>query len=229
MSPIKIGITDCSKYANYEKWFLAVKDVEVIELSYQLRNENSVEECNGIVLSGGQDIHPRYYNKIEYLSQLDPKEINEERDVFELKVLELAFKTKKPIFGICRGLQMVNVFMGGTLIPDIPTVANKKEHGKIDGKDQRHPIRVDERSLLYNLIGKSYGTVNSAHHQAVDFLGKDLRITANTGSIIEALEWKHPTGKPCLMLVQWHPERMEDQHNPFAGKLRDEFIRLCSS
>ncbi len=228
MKRINIGITDCSKYANYEKWFLDVKDVAVTELSYQLRNENDVEQCNGIVLTGGQDIHPRYYNKPEYLSMLDRKEINEERDVFELKVVELAFKTKKPVFGICRGLQMVNVFLGGTLIPDIPSISNKKEHGKIDGKDQRHPIRVDERSLLYKLIGKSYGTVNSAHHQAVDLLGKDLMITANSGSIIEALEWKHPTGKPCLMLVQWHPERMEDQHNPFASKLRDEFIRLCS-
>ena len=229
MNRIKIGITDCSKYANYEKWFLAANDVAVLELSYQLRNENSVEECQGIVLTGGQDIHPRYYNKSEYLSLLNPKEINEERDVFELKVIELAFKHKKPVFGICRGLQLVNVFLGGTLIPDIPTVSNKKEHGKIEGKDQRHPIRVDEKSFLYNLIGKANGTVNSAHHQAADLLGKDLRITANTGSIIEALEWKHPAGKPCLMLVQWHPERMEDQHNPFAGKLRDEFIRLCSA
>ena len=159
---------------------------------------------------------------------LDLKEINEERDVFEMNVIELAFKAKKPVFGICRGLQIINVFLGGTLIPDIPSIANKNEHGKIDGKDQRHPIRVDERSLLYKLIGKSYGTVNSAHHQAVDLLARDLRITANSGSIIEALEWKHPIGKPCLMLVQWHPERMEDQHNPFAAKLRDEFIRLCS-
>ena len=145
MKSIKIGITDSSKYANYEKWFLKA-NVAVSELSFQLCNENTVKDCAGIVLTGGQDIHPGYYRHPEYLAELDPTDINEERDAFEWKVLDLAFKLKKPVFGICRGLQLVNVFLGGTLIPDIPRITRKKEHGKIDGKDQCHPICVDEKS-----------------------------------------------------------------------------------
>lgn len=226
---IKIGITDCSKYTNYEKWFIdAEKNIEVIKLSYQANNANSVEECDGIVLSGGEDVHPKFYNKPEYLSLLNAKDIDEKRDEFEWKVIEKSFSLQKPVLGICRGLQIANVFLGGTLIYDIPKVLNRFEHGKIDGVDQLHTVNVVTNSLLYNITGTGTGEINSAHHQSVDEPAKDLEVIANSGSIIEGMQWKKPENKSWLLLVQWHPERMIDQENPFASDIKKEFIKKCN-
>src|SRR5258706_8158820 len=149
---IKIGITDCSKYNYYEKWFLYTeKNVEVIKLSYQQNNVNIVEECDGIVLSGGEDVHPKFYNKPEYLALLNAKDVDEKRDEFEWKVIERSFELNKPVLGICRGMQIINVFLGGTLIYDILTVADKFEHDKIEGVDQLHSVNVVKDSLLYDI------------------------------------------------------------------------------
>jgi putative glutamine amidotransferase len=116
-----IGITDCSKWENYARWFREVPGVEVIRLSYKDKNFRDIENCDGIVLSGGEDVHPRFYNKPEYLSVLKPDEIKEDRDEFEMNVIKNGLNRKKPILGICRGLQVANVYFGGTLIPDIPS------------------------------------------------------------------------------------------------------------
>lgn len=221
----KIGITDCSKYQNYERWLQADPNIEIIKLSDKLQNTQLIYECDGIVLSGGEDIHPKYY-KPEYINVLNPAEINEQRDAFEWEVLQKAFSENKPILGICRGLQFVNVFLGGTLIPDIPSVTGDIQHSKIDGVDQRHSLRVEKGSLLHNITHLTSGEVNSAHHQSVDDAAPDLEVIAHSGSIVEAMQWKHPEKKPWLLLVQWHPERMQDQGNPFAGWLRDELVKV---
>ncbi len=227
---IKIGITHCAKYANYENWFLnAPENVEVIRLSYQLNNENDVAMCDGLVLSGGEDIHPKFYDKPEYLPQLCINDIDERRDEFEYKVIEKGLELNKPVFGICRGLQMMNVFLGGTLIPDIPTALGINEHGKINGIDQRHSITIQENNLLKNITCASTGEVNSAHHQSVGKSAKDLVIIAKAEKeIVEAMQWKDPENKCWMLLVQWHPERMPDQQNPFTSNLRKTFIENCN-
>jgi len=226
---IKIGITDCVKYNYYEKWFLnAEKNVEVMKLSYHQNNANIVEECDGIVLSGGEDVHPKFYNKPEYLELIDTWDVDEKRDEFEWKVIEKSFELNKPVLGICRGMQIVNVFLGGTLIYDIPTVADKFEHGKIEGVDQLHSVNVVKDSLLYDITGRESGEINSAHHQSVDAVAKYLEVVADSESIVEGMQWKNAKNKSWMLLIQWHPERMLDQQNPFASNIKKEFIKRCN-
>ena len=132
-----IGVTDCSKYANYNKWIASyAESVEVIKLSYDSNNIDDLENCHGIVLTGGEDVHPRFYGKPELYEYCYKEDVNEVRDEFEWRVLEYSKKNKLPMLGICRGLQVANVFYGGTLIPDIPSWG-KFNHSKCsDGKDR---------------------------------------------------------------------------------------------
>ena len=103
------------------------------------------------------------------------------------------------------------------------------DHEKINGIDQSHTITVKENSLLHNIADTTKGEVNSAHHQAVDQLAKDLAIIARAEEpIAEALEWKNPNNKSWLLLVQWHPERIPNQQNSFASKIREAFIKNCN-
>lgn len=220
-----IGITDCSKWENYAKWFLEIPAVEVVRLSWKELNFSDMNKCHGIVLSGGEDVHPKYYGKTEYFSILKPGEINEDRDAFELKLIENALQQKKPILGICRGLQVANVFFGGTLIPDIPA-SGKPSHSKVQGYDERHLVNIFDDSVLKNFIGKGRGEVNSAHHQAVDVIAGDMKVVACADDgVIEGLEWKVPEGKSFLLLVQWHPERMTDSGSPFSRNIRTGFLQ----
>src|SRR5437870_10919183 len=115
-----IGITDCAKYIHYEKWVIDEPGIEVIKLSYHADNFSDIEKCDGIILTGGNDINPRLYNQPEYLAYCNQKEIDEKRDEFEWKVMRYTEEKQLPLLGICRGLQFANVFFGGTLVPDIP-------------------------------------------------------------------------------------------------------------
>lgn len=223
-----IGITDCSKYSNYQKWILdADANIDVMKLSYLLNNADDVSKCDGIILTGGEDVHPKFYNKDEYFSFLDASQIDEVRDDFEWKIIDKTFALKKPLLGICRGLQVMNVYLGGTLIYDIPSVKHSHQHGKINGVDQTHQISADKNSLLHQITRASEGEVNSAHHQSVAEVAKDLKVSATSSEIIEAMEWKDGKDKSWMLLVQWHPERMPDQLNPFASNIRAAFLNVC--
>jgi len=104
MNSITVGITDCARYANYERWFLdAPIKVNVIRLSYNLNNHDDIEKCQGIVLSGGEDVDPRRYKRPDLLGRLEFTDIDEKRDEFEWEVIRRALKLQLPILGICRG------------------------------------------------------------------------------------------------------------------------------
>ena len=220
---IVIGITDCSKFTNYEKWISQEAGSEVIRLSPEKNNLNDLAKCDGIILSGGEDVHPRFYKKNEYVEFCH--EIDERRDEFEWKVLEYTEGKQVPLLGICRGLQMANVFFGGTLIPDIPAFG-KFSHSKFPEKDRRHTAQVDPYSDLSKIVGSETGEINSAHHQSADMVGKGLVTNAmSPDGIIEGMERENKLDKSFLMLVQWHPERMTDQENTFAKNIKSSFLK----
>jgi putative glutamine amidotransferase len=221
---IVIGITDCEKYPNYEKWILAEPDVEVIRLGHQFSNIEEIEKCQGVLLTGGEDVEPRFYNKPEYDVWCDD-DMDEERDEFELEVMAYTQENNLPVLGICRGLQIANVFFGGTLIPDLPTFG-KFNHSKFkEGKDKYHTVAIDRNSFLFDVAKTEQGEINSSHHQSADQLGKGLVASAiSPDGVIEAIERKKTNGNPYLLLVQWHPERMNDQDSPLVKNVKNSFL-----
>jgi putative glutamine amidotransferase len=219
---ITIGITDCGSYTNYEKWFLGEKNVNVIRLGHKFNNVDETKRCDGVVLSGGEDVHPRFYNKPEYLTYCD--DIDEQRDEFELKVLEITQQNHLPVLGICRGLQVANVYFGGTLIPDIPSFG-KYNHSRFPDDDRYHRIDVDAQSLLCKITGYADGIINSSHHQSCEMVAKGLVVNSfSPDGVVEGMERRNIENQAYLMLVQWHPERMRDLMNPFSIKLKESFL-----
>jgi putative glutamine amidotransferase len=104
MNSTRVGITDCARYANYERWFLdAPENVDVMRLSYRLNNLNDIEKCQGVVLSGGEDVDPRRYKRPDLLGRVEFTDIDEKRDDFELQVIKRALQLRLPILSICRG------------------------------------------------------------------------------------------------------------------------------
>jgi putative glutamine amidotransferase len=224
MSKVVIGVSDCGKYSSYAKWIANDPEIETIKLSYRENSFDRIKECHGIVLTGGEDVHPRFYNKLEYFQYCDKDDIDEKRDEFELEVLRYSQDNVLPVLGICRGLQIANVFFGGTLIPDLPTFG-KFNHSKVSGYDLYHVVHVDPNSQLKKIVIANSGEVNSAHHQSAELVAPNLVANAITiDGVVEGLERLHPEGKSYLQLVQWHPERMNDLHNSFTKNVRKSFI-----
>ncbi len=222
---LKIGITQSeTNYANYPQWIKGQDDIDIIELSYDRNNFEDVALCDGVVLTGGIDSHPKFY-----LADFDlnypraPKEFAIYRDEFELAVLDLAIQQKKPVLGICRGLQLINIFFGGTLLLDVGN-NNIATHVKMNNIDKEHTVSVEKDSLFFDIVHQKEGIVNSAHHQAIDMLGKKLKAVAySNDNLIEAIELKN-ADNAFLLAVQWHPERMSDPEHPFTKNIRKAFL-----
>lgn len=220
---MRIGVTDTmsseDKFNFYVKWIKKDNpDIIIVKLSYKLDNLREIDQCQGIIITGGNDVNPRLYNG--NFDHPKIKDVDPRRDDFEYKVLDKILTTNKPCLSICRGMQLANVYFGGTLIPDIED-AGYKSHKTVNGKENQHMIFVESNSFLYKITGSPSGKVNSHHHQAVDKPGHGLRVTAKADDgIIEAMEMDIPFG----LLVQWHPERMKDFDNPFAGAIKERFL-----
>ena len=152
---------------------------------------------DGLLLPGGGDLDPARYGQEPTASQPPDPEL----DDLQFAVARVFLESGKPIFGICRGMQLLNVLLGGTLIQNLPSAERHRMH---DGKDSVHGSKAEGGSFLAGIYGESF-PINSAHHQAVDRLGEGLRpIQWSDDGVVEAV--CHETIP--VAAVQWHPERL---------------------
>ena len=189
----------------------------------------SVRRSAGILLTGGDDVQPQLYRK--RLSSRLRKTVHlatPERDLFELMLIDEVFQQRKPLLAICRGQQILNVALGGTLLVDIATEApGALNHARTDRKNHV----VHEIDIVGSLLAEATGClrlgVNSSHHQAVAEIAKPLCMSAvSEDGIIEGLELEPGSRQllPYLVAVQFHPERMFAQHSEHLELFRS-FIR----
>ena len=180
-----------------------------------------LDAVSGIILTGGEDVDPAEYGA----ARSDKTEsIHTRRDKCEIAALQLARERRMPTLAICRGIQIANVALGGTLVQDIPTERpSDVEHDLPRERATRvHDVAVDEGSQLAKVLGDTRLTVNSSHHQSVDRVAPGLRVTArSTDGIIEGVEW---TADDWWMLgVQWHPEELTRDDMPWDRRLFEAF------
>lgn len=208
-SVIEGEFADLFSYANtYIKRITESGNVPVLlpMLKDEAKIEELVKKLDGIILQGGIDVSPLTYRE-------DPTEnclyFSLERDEIELKLLKYALKYKKPILATCRGLQIVNVYFGGTLIQDIDTFYNQSlvHSNKKEVKATFHYIKTKEDTLIRDAFKEEKVIVNSLHHQSIKVLGDNLLVTAIADDgVIEAIEY---TGDSFLHALQFHPEAMD--------------------
>ncbi|MDA0987367.1 MAG: gamma-glutamyl-gamma-aminobutyrate hydrolase family protein [Bacteroidetes bacterium] len=194
------------KFQNYKDWLhLVDQKLELEKISFDDKNLD-LEKYNGFVLTGGSDVDPNLYKSENHFKIYG---INKKRDEFELKIIETAFKNKIPLIGICRGLQVANVYFKGTLWEDLEIIGNKNNHKSInDIQDRSHEINISENTLLHQIVKNKKVNVNSSHHQGARIIGDELIESAiSDDGVIEALELKDKTKNPFMLFVQWHPER----------------------
>jgi putative glutamine amidotransferase len=200
--------------AEIEKYLEAVLQAgaEPVPVSMLLSPDELLQlapTLDGVVLTGSPaDVDPAHYGAARQPECNDP---DPDRDRTDFALLEHAFAEHKPVLAICFGIQSLNVFLGGTLIQDIPsdigtTIEHEWECEK-GAPETFHAARIEPGSQLAQLAGSNEARVNSSHHQSVKELGRGLRIAARApDGVIEAVEW---TGdSDWVMGVQWHPERM---------------------
>lgn len=247
---LKIGLTytgNQEKHNYYVNWLVSKNDrefekeagsfpaphtIEVIKLSVSDHHLKRIQDCDGLVLAGGRDIHPKFYSNVNtdypYSNGFD-----EQRDEFEIEMFKKAQENEIPVLGVCRGLQLINCILMGNLNQDIGEGSNKIHRAEESVvvkqmSDKAHPLNIEAGSLIHNIALFKRAVVNSAHHQSINRLGEGL--TGNCLSdegIIEGIEWIDRKGKSFLLGVQWHPERMFQlnlQDSPLSKGIRDLLI-----
>ncbi|MFM8979366.1 MAG: gamma-glutamyl-gamma-aminobutyrate hydrolase family protein [Planctomycetia bacterium] len=182
-----------------------------------------VARLDGLLLSGGVDVDPQAYGAEPHprLGEVDPA-----RDAFELALVRAAREARRPIFAICRGMQLANVAFGGTLVQDIPSEvpgAFRHSQSTTDMEATSHRVALEPGTGLSRLAGADEVRVNSFHHQSVARVAPGFRVTARAGDgVIEAME--HVEG-PFFQCVQWHPERLV--RDTLTGTLFSTFIEAA--
>lgn len=187
----------------------------------------ALDAVDGLILTGGEDIEPSWYGA-RPSPQLTPP--SPERDLFELALFAVARQRELPILGICRGIQLINVALGGTLFQDLPSerpgTVNHQPSGARDVRS--HRVRIEPASRAALALGATGISVNSAHHQAIKELAPGLRATGwSEDALIEAAET--PPGTPWLLAVQWHPEEMHADAKAPDGGLFAALVREAAN
>ena len=181
------------------------------------------EDFDGIVFAGGEDVDPALYGEEK---KYDSVHVNRERDGFELALLNRGLERRRPILGICRGTQVINVKFGGTLYQDLNSDATPAFEHKHPGSRSETIHRVmltDPDSRLAEAFRGSCW-VNSLHHQAIKRVGRGLKVTARSeDGFVEAVEAAEDY--PFLLAVQWHPEEISGR--PEQRKIFEQFLARC--
>ena len=174
-----------------------------------------LDVLDGLILAGGRDIDPATYGAERANGTDDPRT---ERDEFELALAQRAMERDIPLLGICRGMQLMNIARGGTLVQSLPEHLHRRSVGTFDGND--HPVRLEESSLAARATGEVSHDTLSHHHQGIDRVGDGLRVTARaeTDGTVEAVE---DNERRFMLGVLWHPE--EDE----ADRLIAAFVEEC--
>lgn len=172
--------------------------------------ENAIARLDGLLLSGGGDIDPARYG-----ADADPRSasIHSDRDAAEFALIEAATAQRLPVLGICRGLQVINVALGGSLHQHLPDLVGNDSHSPELAGYGSHKVSVASGSQLAAVLSRSEAAVPTHHHQAVNRLGAGLVATAWTDDgVTEAVEYDQQDGHhgQFMMAVQWHPEAGDD-------------------
>ena len=182
-----------------------------------------LDSVAGLVLTGGEDVDPARYGEKRHEKV---RSVSAARDATEAALIKEARERGTPVLAICRGIQILNVALGGTLVQDIPSQCETDiVHDEESARDSRtHEISVEPGSLIARAIGTEHCTVNSFHHQSVKRVADGMRVTARSpDGIIEGLESTDENW--WVMAVQWHPEEMTDSAEPWDQGLFKAFAR----
>lgn len=188
--------------------------------------EQAAHFFDGFLFVGGKDLHPRHYGQevLEACGLISP-----ENDAMDLALMKKVLALRKPIFGICRGCQTMNVALGGDLYQDIPSQIPRSapcQHRQQSPDNvATHRVTIREDSLLYRIVGQTSLMVNSLHHQAIGTPAPGTMVSAiASDGVSEAIERSDDS---FFLGVQWHPERLLDTE-PHAMKLFSAFVKACS-
>jgi putative glutamine amidotransferase len=194
-------------------------------LSFTHNQDNiwlAVEKADGFLFTGGMDVDPAFYGE-KGIAALGPSDTDLDR--FQMVVLQAVMACKKPVLAICRGIQLINVALGGSLFQDIPSQFSTPTLKHMQDKlsfDVDHPVTIEPGSRLFDLFGPTI-MVNSRHHQSIKAIGQDLIISARApDGVIEAVQHKTLP----MDMVQWHPELMLRKNDDMLG-LFEAFIKRC--
>lgn len=190
--------------ANYVRYVRSMTFTPVVTLDSEL-----ILSCHALLLPGGGDITPAFFGEQNHGS----RNIDTELDIRQLRAFDLALRTGIPVLGICKGMQIINVGLGGTILQDLdPDAADRH---KYDQEDKYHDTLIQKDSWLHGLYGEK-AVVNSAHHQALSRLGKGLSVIqfCPADGCIEAIQH---SSLPIIG-VQWHPERIDAARSGTDGR-----------
>lgn len=223
----RIGVTGPDKGEKILRWFtfLGIRVAGGTPVRITATDNKDLSSFDGFILTGGRDINPQNYGEAAALQDL---QYDQDRDSFELEVVRYAVENQKPLLGICRGMQMLNIALGGSLYQEAKEalegfIPSENLLSKIIG---RRIVYINKQSKLYSILGEQERLrVNSIHHQAVNQVGRKLQVVAREeNKLIQAVEPDSTCDHPFLMGVQWHPELM--LYTRHSRRLFEELIRV---
>jgi len=181
-----------------------------------------VERLDGLLLTGGEDVHPgRYGQDVRYHNGT----ISDTRDGFEIELTRRFLPSGKPVLAVCRGIQVLNVTMGGSLVQDLPAETRQFHHAQRAATTvPTHSVRLREGSRIARAVETSVLEVNSHHHQAVDRVAPELSAVGwSEEGVVEAVENR---GQAYIVGVQWHPERLAATRG-IQHRIFESFVQAC--